>query len=259
MDIEQLIEKGAIFYVSHSGGKDSQAMYLYLESFIPTEQLIVVHADLGEVEWHGVQDHIKNTIYHDLNVVRANKTLFDMVEHRFETRPGVPSWPSSAHRQCTSDLKRGPIYKFIRADMKKRGSKLAVNCTGIRAQESNARAKQKSFKLLSGKGGLCLPGKATDISEMHRIVYDWKPIFNFTTSQVFETIRSEGQSPFWAYEQNERLSCVFCIMGCKGDLKHGAKHRPDLLDKYEALENKTGYTVFQHKGKNIPIKQYIGV
>ena len=58
-DVDELIEAGAIFYCSHSGGKDSQAMYAILRERIPHAQLVVIHADLGRVEWDGVQDHIR--------------------------------------------------------------------------------------------------------------------------------------------------------------------------------------------------------
>lgn len=50
----------------------------------------------------GVQDHIGANTEHEVNVVRANKTFLGMVENR-----GM--WPSAAHRQCSSDLKRGQI------------------------------------------------------------------------------------------------------------------------------------------------------
>ncbi len=48
-------DAGGVFFCSHSAGKDSQAMYLYLtvDLGIPAAQIVVVHADLGEVEWHG--------------------------------------------------------------------------------------------------------------------------------------------------------------------------------------------------------------
>ena len=95
-DFRSLRDAGAIFYISHSGGKDSQAMYAYLSVEIPHNQIVVVHSDLGEVEWEGVKDHIEATISHPLNVVRAKKTFFDMVRHRAATRPDVPSFPSSS-------------------------------------------------------------------------------------------------------------------------------------------------------------------
>lgn len=233
--VQDLARQGAIFYVSHSGGKDSQAMYIALCRLVPIDQISVVHADLGEVEWEGVQNHIRDTICHDLNVVRAGKTFFDMVRHRARTRPDVPAWPSSATRQCTSDLKRGPIYKFIRQDMKRRGAKLALNCTGLRSEESPGRAKKRPLflnKTLSAAG---------------REVYDYLPIQHLTTANVFWIIRSEGQEPFWAYAENKRLSCVFCIMGCENDLQHGARQRPDLYQAYCNLERETGWTMFNGK------------
>lgn len=230
--IKELIQRGALFFCSHSGGKDSQAMYAYLQELVPAEQIVVVHADLGEIEWHGVQDHIHSTIEHELHVVRAAKSLFDMVERRHETRPDVPSWPSSSTRQCTSDLKRDPIHKFIRQHLKAAGKVLAVNCTGIRAEESSSRAKKTPFELNKR------------LSKAGREVYEWMPIFEVTTAQVFDMIAAAGQSPFWAYQENERLSCVFCIMGSVSDLQHGLRQRPQLFQKYIELERRTGWTMF---------------
>ena len=51
-----------------------------------------------------LKSFIKDTIDHEFFVVQAGKTFFDMVEHR-------QMFPSPKNRQCTSDLKRGPIAK----------------------------------------------------------------------------------------------------------------------------------------------------
>ncbi len=134
--VEQQVELGAIFYVSHSGGKDSQAMYLYLRDVVPSAQLVIVHAHLGDIEWPGTIEHINNTRErrHPFNIVRAidkrgkPKTLLSEVIRKAAAKPDQVAWPSSAMRWCTSDLKRGPIYKFIRNDLKARGSLRAVNC-----------------------------------------------------------------------------------------------------------------------------------
>lgn len=238
-EIKSLIDKGAIFYISHSGGKDSQAMYATLCKHIPHDQIVVIHASLGEIEWNGVIEHIENNITHKLNIVQANKTFFDMVEHR-------QMFPSAKHRQCTSDLKRGPIEKFIRNDIKARNRTIAVNCMGLRAEESSGRAKRDVLKI---KHSMTIKG---------RTVYDWLPIHKLSTSEVFQTIKDAAQLPFWAYESgNERLSCVFCIMGSKNDLRNGAKHNPELFKKYADLEKKTGHTMFMRKGQSIPINEYI--
>jgi DNA sulfur modification protein DndC len=237
-EIQSLINQGAVFYISDSGGKDSQAMRILLTAMLPADQVVLVHADLGEVEWHGCQEHIKEWATQELNVVRGNwkdgttKNLLTMVERRHQARPDSPPWPSSAMRYCTSDLKRDPIHKFIRRDMKARGASLGVNCTGLRSEESNARAKRQEFT------------ENKRLSNLSRKVYEWLPIHTMLETEVFEVIAEAGQKPFWAYKENSRLSCVFCIMGCKSDLRHGAKQRPELAAKYIALELKTGYTMF---------------
>ncbi|WP_299076177.1 phosphoadenosine phosphosulfate reductase family protein [uncultured Paraglaciecola sp.] len=246
-DIQQHVEDGAIFYVSHSGGKDSQAMYSMLIDIVPHDRIVVVHADLGEVEWTGVQGHIKTTVSHDLNVVRASKTLLSMVESRFATRPEVPSWPSAAHRQCTSDLKRGPIEKFIRNDMKSKGATLAVNCMGLRAEESSSRAKKIKWALNK------------TLSRAGRTVHNWLPIHDWSIDQVWSQISKAGQEPFWAYKTNERLSCVFCIMGSDNDLIHGAKENPELAQKYIDLERRTGYSMFHKRSLESVVGKYIKI
>ena len=106
-EIRRLIEAGFVFVVNHSGGKDSQAMYLRLAPMIPNGQLIVVHAILHEVDWGGLPEHIEATVSHPVYYVAAAKSLLDMAEQR-----GM--FPSPSYRQCTSDLKRTPIETFVR-------------------------------------------------------------------------------------------------------------------------------------------------
>lgn len=251
--IQEMIDnQDAIFYVSHSGGKDSQAMYLMLTAMLPPNRIVVVHADLGvDMEWAGTQQHINTTISHDLNVVKSyysssgklspgvvpgsRKTLLLEVERKMKVRPDAPPWPSSAARWCTSDLKTGPIYKFIRQDMKRRGATHAVNCLGIRAEESTARAKK-------------IPAdRNKKLSAAGREVWNWYPIFDWTTEEVFTFIKMNHQEPHYAYQDgNERLSCMFCILGSANDLAHAAKVRPLLFKKYQDLEVESGYTLF-HK------------
>lgn len=250
IQIKEFIDAGATFYVSHSGGKDSQAMYALLRKHIPYNQIVVVHAHLDGVEWPGVIEHIRHNVDHHVNIVRAvkkdgsEKTLLGMVEER-----GM--WPSSSCRQCTSDLKRGPIMKFIRHDVRYRHSnpqKIAINCMGIRAEESAARAKKQPLRFNESE------------SCNVRDVWDWMPIFDLTNDEVFQTIADAGQKPFWTYGAgNERLSCVFCIMGSVNDLRNGAKHNPELYRRYVELEKRIGHTMFM-KGKTpIPLEEHVGI
>lgn len=249
MNVQDVINNGGVFYVSHSGGKDSQAMYALLRQIVPHNQIVLVHADLGEIEWKGVQHHIQENTQHHLNVVSAvwkdgtAKTLFGMLKHRHKKRPGVAPWPSSKQRYCTSDLKRDPIHKFIRQDMKRRSVTLGVNCTGIRALESKSRSKLESFSINKR------------LTNKSRTVFEWLPIHSWTVDQVFAAIDMAGQKPFWAYDHNERLSCVFCIFGSPGDLKHGHHHRPELYKKYTDFERATGYTMFHRES----LQQRVGL
>ncbi len=239
--IEDLIQQGALFVANHSGGKDSQAMLIRLLQRVPREQIVVIHAALGEVEWDGALEHAqRQAAAADVPfiVARAVKTFFEMVEHRFKVRPGPnsPCWPSASNRQCTSDLKRGPIQREVRRYAKAHGFKLIVSCMGIRAQESPGRAKQEPFR------------RNEDQSIAGRDWYEWLPIHDLTREEVFATIRGAQQEPHWAYAAgNERLSCVFCIMGSARDLANGAKHRPELLSKYLEIEQRTGYTMHQSR------------
>lgn len=234
-EIQDLVSRGALFVANHSGGKDSQAMLIRLLEVIPPSQLLVIHASLGEIEWHGALELAEKQAADaglPFIVARAAKTFFDMVERRFAERPDVPSFPSASYRQCTSDLKRGPIEREIRAYAKARGLSIIVNCTGVRAAESPARAKLNPFT------------RNDRNSKAGREWYDWNPIFTLSTADVFQVIADAGQSPHPAYaDGNERLSCVFCIMGSRNDLAHGAKARPDLFARYVELETRTGYTM----------------
>lgn len=234
-EIKTLIADKALFVVNHSGGKDSQAMLIKLLEIVPREQLVVVHASLGDVEWTGALELAEKQAADaglPFIVARAEKSFLDMVERRFEARPDVPSWPSAKHRQCTSDLKRNPIEREVRRYLKERGLLKVVNCTGIRAQESASRAKAHVF-VRNNKNSVA-----------GRDWYDWAPIHSLSTVEVFATIRDAGQEPHPAYAAgNQRLSCVFCIMASRNDLRIGAQLNPDLFKRYVALEEKTGYTM----------------
>jgi DNA sulfur modification protein DndC len=232
-NVKALVDRGALFVVNHSGGKDSQAMFLELYEHIPRNQLLIVHADLPEVDWDGIQEHIEATSFGvPLIVCRSRRTLLQMIEER-----GM--FPSPSMRQCTSDLKRGPIETAIRRHCKPLGQKLIVNCMGMRAEESSSRAKLETFKLNKGNS---LAGREW---------YDWLPIHDWSIARVFDKIASAGQQPHWAYAAGmTRLSCCFCIMASKGDLKTAAHLKPQLYRRYVELERSTGQVMLMPTKKH---------
>lgn len=233
--ISELVKRGALFVCNHSGGKDSQAMLIKLRDVVPVNQLLVIHAHLPSMEWKGTYDHVKR---YSENLTRikcvANKTFFEMVEHR-----GM--FPSPKYRQCTSDLKRNPIEKEVRRYLKynPQFNGLIVNCMGIRAQESSNRAKAKPLKFAKSKSFPPCP-----LVKTGREWYDWLPIFEMSTDEVFSSIKEAGQEPHWAYQAGmTRLSCCFCIMASKADLTTAAKLNPELYAKMVALEKRIDQTM----------------
>ncbi|HEV7298720.1 MAG TPA: phosphoadenosine phosphosulfate reductase family protein [Tepidisphaeraceae bacterium] len=247
--IREMIDGGALFVLNDSGGKDSQAMRLALRDIVPAEQKVVIHASLGDVEWPGALEHARAGAEREgmpFMVATAVKTFFQMVEHRFTVRPGPnsPCWPSAANRQCTSDLKRGPIEREIRRLLAARGLSRVVTCMGIRAQESPKRAKIQPLR------------RSERNSVAGRDWWEWLPIHDMSRNEVFASIKAAGEQPHWAYAAgNERLSCMFCIMGSRNDLANAARHNPQLFARYVEVEERTGYTMHQSR---VPLRVLAG-
>lgn len=225
--IADLAARGALFVVNHSGGKDSQAMFHVVRRLVPRDQVLVVHADLPEVDWPGTLEHVQATTSgFELVVAHGTKTFFQMVEHRGR-------WPSPQRRQCTSDLKRTPIDREIRRYLKRnpRFGGLVINCMGLRAEESASRAKADTLKLSARN------------SKAGREWYDWLPIHALLVGEVFRIIAGAGQKPHWAYGAGmTRLSCCFCIMASRQDLATAARLNPELYRRYCVTERRLGQT-----------------
>lgn len=228
-EVMRLVDAGALFAVSHSGGKDSQAMTIRLRALVPDDQLVIVHAPLGRVEWPGTIRHIRETtpgLPLVLAPLASGKDLLERVEER-----GM--WPSPAQRWCTSDLKRGPIERELRRYLARHpryGNKI-VQCMGMRAEESPGRAKAAVWRY-SGRN-----------SKAGRSWYDWLPIHGMAEREVYAAIRDAGERWHWAYDEGmSRLSCSFCIMANRSDLRTAARLRPGLFAEYVQLEERIGHT-----------------
>ena len=122
-------------------------------------------------------------------------------------------FPSPKYRQCTSDLKRGPIEKFIRS----LPQKVILNCMGIRAEESNPRAQLSPLTFNQS------------LSTQQRTVYNWLPIFDRTLSDVlaWHWVNAIRLHPVYVPEHHDdgakdgylrRLSCRVRIFATDADL-----------------------------------------
>jgi 3'-phosphoadenosine 5'-phosphosulfate sulfotransferase (PAPS reductase)/FAD synthetase len=226
--IHQLRDRNALFVINHSGGKDSQAMTAHLREFVPVDQILVIHAHLPEVVWEDAWDHVRATSngLHSIKV-EASKTFFEMA-----TRRGM--WPSPKYRQCTSDLKRGPIEKAIRTHLRNNPQYggLVVNCMGLRAEESPRRSKAIPLKINERN------------SKAGREWWDWLPIHDWTVNQVWNGISQAGQNPHWVYAEGlSRFSCIFCIFSTETDQQISARLRPELYRRYVLKEKELKHTM----------------
>lgn len=256
--VHTLIARGALFVVNHSGGKDSQAMDILISGLVPKDQIVRVHADLGRVEWAGALEHIRATTGdNDIRVCRARRDLLQMVEER-----GM--FPSPQQRQCTSDLKRGPITKTIRHltyERKAAGHPawgLIVNCMGLRAEESATRKKMAPFRF-----------DATN-SKAGREWYEWLAVHDLSEQQVYDKIAAAGQQPHIVYRMGmPRFSCVFCIYAQDEHLATAARlvrdhpelvNDPNVYRNYVALEKSTGQVMMMPKnGVRRTLEEITGV
>ena len=80
-------------------------MGLLLARIVPHDQLVAVHAPLGELEWPGTIEHIRDTIPPDVPLILApvtsGKTLLQRAEERGNSRA-----PGNAGVPAISSLRR---------------------------------------------------------------------------------------------------------------------------------------------------------
>jgi len=218
--------------VNMSGGKDSVRMLGYLREQFPNVRMYVVYADTGFEHVRPVSAETwsreRAAAYGlPLHVVRnPNTTFLSMVERR-----GM--FPDSKNRQCTSDLKRGPVEVFIRS----LPEKVVLNCIGIRAAESPKRAQKEPWKLNAR------------LSKAGRRVVDWMPIFRESLADVLAWHKSTGTPfhPVYVYAGAggylKRFSCRVCIFSTAADLHAIHANDREAFDLVAELEQRIGFTL----------------
>lgn len=266
-----------VILVNSSAGKDSQAMLSYLVALadrqgVDRSRFLVVHADLGRVEWEGTRGLAEEQAAAyglRFEVVARDEDLLDQVKTRRRTldadaatldgdaaalaaagwtrfadlaaadakkKRDTPAWPSSTARYCTSDQKTSQVAKLmtrLAAEHRAAGHTRPIrilNCLGIRAAESPARAKKT-------------PLGADPASNSRRQVTRWLPIFDWSDQQVWDTIRASGLRVHEAYAAGmPRLSCVFCVLAGRRELILAARLNPGLAAEYLEVEQEVGHT-----------------
>ena len=170
----------------------------------------------------------------------SGKTLLERVEER-------RLWPGVRQRYCTGDLKRTPIERELRRYLKARPrfEGRLINAMGLRRDESPDRARRNPWR------------RNERMSVAGREVFDWLPVFDLTTDDIFRIIAESGQSPHPVYLFGlTRCSCSFCIFASRSDLRRAAELRPDLYRRYSQLEQRIGHTLSPNR---IPLPELTGI
>lgn len=244
-DVTRALAESAPVAIGVSGGKDSQAAVIatmrHLDTIGHAGPRILIHADLGMVEWNDSLSVCEDLAWrYGVELVKVARKAGGLME-RWEARwrssverycnlltvTLVPCWSTPAMRFCTSELKT----HVITAELCRRfPGQEVVNVTGVRRAESAARAKQP-------------------ISDRKPGLINWRPVLDWSEEQVFAAIEERGMLPHPAYWQfgMSRVSCRFCIMSNGGDLAAAAA-QPEAAPLYRRMVTLEAVSGFAFQG-----------
>ena len=202
----------SVFVVSVSGGKDSTATWLRLrESGIECR---AVFADTGweAPETYAYLDTLRSLVG-PIDVVRSELGgMLDIARKK-------AGFPTRLGRWCTEELKVKPLWAYHERIQTETGRD-TVSVVGIRADESETRAKMPVFEHSEAWGG-----------------YVWRPSLNLTVAEVIETHHRHGVplNPLYL-RGHSRVGCRICIFETKESLRLIADKAPETIDLVDAAE-----------------------
>jgi 3'-phosphoadenosine 5'-phosphosulfate sulfotransferase (PAPS reductase)/FAD synthetase len=234
-----------VIEISSSAGKDSQAMLFYVAGLLRERSLldrgVVVHADLGRVEWPGTREIAEaQAKAAGLSFKARARPQGDLLTHVEQ----IGKWPMPTQRYCTADHKRGQILVVMtelaaearaRRGLPDDAPIRILNCIGLRAEESPGRRRAAAFQPRA-RG-----------SSARRQIDVWLPIHAWTEAEVWSAVRASGAPVHPAYAAGlPRASCVLCIYAPEAALQIAGAANPALLAEYAAVERRIGHTVRRH-------------
>ncbi|WP_247391843.1 phosphoadenosine phosphosulfate reductase family protein [Ralstonia pseudosolanacearum] len=253
-EIARLLASNCVVAVGVSGGKDSDACAIatdrHLRAIGHSGPRVLVHADLGRVEWRDSLrscERLAKRLGWDLMIVqRKAGDLLARWQGRWANNVAryvdlscvklILPWSTPSMRFCTSELK----VDQITAALKKRfpGQDI-INVSGIRRQESPTRAKMPVAAPLSklqrkGSAGIA-----------------WNAIIEWPLQDVMHAIWDAGLELHEAYTRYgaSRVSCAFCIMSSQQDLR-AAVACEDNHDLYRAMVELEADSTFAFQGNS---------
>jgi 3'-phosphoadenosine 5'-phosphosulfate sulfotransferase (PAPS reductase)/FAD synthetase len=242
-EISELLAAGAPVAIGVSGGKDSQAAAIatveHLDSIGHTGPRVLIHADLGRVEWEQslpVCERLAAQLGLELLVVR--RAAGGMME-RWQKRQRnnlrryaqlscvrvILPWSTPKMRFCTSELKSAPMAAAL---SRRFPGRTIVSACGVRRAESDERRHAPTCKINNR-----LKNKARRTRGV-----DWNPIAHWSDRDVFAFIENRGAELHEGYTVfgMSRISCSFCIMAKRSDLIASASNPKHLAIYREMVQ-----------------------
>lgn len=252
--VDEMLARNAVVAIGVSGGKDSDACAIatteYLDRIGHTGPRLLVHADLGSVEWRQSQSKCEGlaaTLGLELVTVRRKaggmmerwQSRWDNNVARYESLSCVKlilPWSTPSMRFCTSELKSAVIASELKKRFK--GQEI-INVTGIRREESAGRKKAAVAK------------DDPRLAQKNAAGITWNPVIEWTIGEVKAAIARRGIELHEAYTKYlmTRVSCVFCIMSSAGDLI-ASTTCPDNQDIYRTMVELEATSTFAFQSNN---------
>ncbi|MFM0136442.1 adenine nucleotide alpha hydrolase family protein [Caballeronia grimmiae] len=252
-EISALLATDAAVAIGVSGGKDSVACALavarHLDAIGHSGPRVLVHSDLGRVEWKDSGPACERLAAHlGWELLTLQRQAGDMLA-RWEKRWSnnveryrdlscvrlILPWSTPSMRFCTSELKGSLINSALN---KRFPTHNIVSVTGVRRQESNARSK------------MAVAAPLAPLSTKGRTGVTWNAIIEWTVNEVFTEIAAAGLALHEAYTVYgaSRVSCAYCIMSSLDDLRAAASCA-DNQDVYREMVRLEAESTFAFQGQ----------
>ncbi|WP_250441952.1 phosphoadenosine phosphosulfate reductase family protein [Caballeronia sp. AZ1_KS37] len=252
-EVSALLASDAVVAIGVSGGKDSVACALavarHLDAIGHNGPRILVHSDLGRVEWKDSGPACERLAAHlGWELLTLQRQAGDMLA-RWEKRWSnnveryrdlscvrlILPWSTPSMRFCTSELKGSLINSALN---KRFPTHNIVSITGVRRQESSARSK------------MAVAAPLAPLSTKGRTGVTWNAIIEWTVDDVFTEIAAAGLALHEAYTVYgaSRVSCAYCIMSSLDDLRAAASCT-DNHDVYREMVRLEAQSTFAFQGQ----------